>query len=181
MAATPDALFAFLDRCGIAHETVRHPPLFTVEESKRLRGVIPGAHVKNLFLKDKKGGLFLVSAVEDTVIDLKSFHALVGAQGRVSFGSADLLGEVLGVAPGSVTPFAALNDRDRRVRVVLDARLLAHERINVHPLVNDMTTGVSREGLLAFFAATGHEPLLLDLHAPESRSSVAEAAPKSHL
>jgi len=181
MAATPDELFAFLDRCGIAHETVRHPPLFTVEESKRLRGVIPGAHVKNLFLKDKKGGLFLVSAVEDTAIDLKTFHALVGAQGRVSFGSAELLGEALGVEPGSVTPFAAFNDREKRVGVILDARLLAHERINVHPLVNTMTTGVSRAGLLAFFAATGHAPRIVDLHAPESRVSVAEPAGTSHL
>jgi Ala-tRNA(Pro) deacylase len=160
MPAMPQDLFAFLDRLGIAHETQHHPAVFTVEESKRLRGVLPGAHVKNLYLKDKKSRLFLISAVEDTRIDLKKVHEVIGGNGRVSFGSAESLREVLGVEPGSVTPFAAINDTAGQVTVVLDARLMEHERINVHPLVNTMTTGVSREGLLAFLRATGHEPVV---------------------
>src|SRR5215213_5736607 len=110
MAATPDELFAFLDRLGIAHATVSHPPLFTVEESRALRGSIPGGHTKNLFLKDKRGALFLVVAEEDAVLDLKGLHRLVGATGRLSFGAAELLREVWGVEPGSVTPFGAIND-----------------------------------------------------------------------
>ncbi|MEJ1934156.1 prolyl-tRNA synthetase associated domain-containing protein [Nostoc sp. NIES-2111] len=159
--ATPDDLFAALDALGIRHETQHHPAVFTVEESKRLRGQLPGAHVKNLFVKDKKSRLFLVSALEDTRIDLKRVHEIIGGSGRVSFGSAELLGEGLGVEPGSGTPFAAINDRDGRVTVVLDRRLLEHARINVHPLVNTMTTGVSREDLVRFLASTGHEPLIL--------------------
>ena len=113
MPATPDDLFAFLDRLGIAHATVTHPPLFTVEESQALRGKIPGGHSKNLFLRDKKGALFLVSALEDAAIELKSLHRTLGANGRFSFGSADLMRETLGIEPGAVTPFAALNDTGR--------------------------------------------------------------------
>ena len=171
MPATPEELFARLDALGIAHETQHHPAVFTVDESKRLRGVLPGAHVKNLFLKDKKSRLFLISAVEDTRIDLKKVHELIGGSGRVSFGSGDLLLEVLGVEPGSVTPFAAINDTLGRVTVVLDERLMTHDRINVHPLVNTMTTGVGREALLAFLRHTGHEPLVIALASPELQES----------
>ena len=163
MPATPESLFAALAKLGVAVETVEHPAVFTVEESKRLRGELPGAHVKNLFVKDKKGRLFLISALEDTVIDLKKVHELIGGSGRVSFGSADLLMDVLGVTPGSVTPLAAINDTQGRATVVLDARLMEHERINVHPLVNTMTTGLSREGLLRFLQSTGHEPLVVEI------------------
>ncbi len=158
MPATPAELFAYLDRLGIPHSTVTHPPLFTVEQSQALRGQIPGGHTKNLFLRDKKGALYLVTALEDATIDLKSLHRRLGASGRFSFGSADLLRETLGVEPGAVTPFAALNDAGKRVTVVLDQVLLRHEAINCHPLVNTMTTTVPREGLLKFLAATGHPP-----------------------
>ena len=113
MPATPDDLFAYLDRLGIAHATVTHPPLFTVEESQALRGKIPGGHTKNLFLRDKKGALFLVSTLEDAAIELKSLHRTLGANGRFSFGSADLMRETLGIEPGAVTPFAAINDTAR--------------------------------------------------------------------
>src|SRR3989449_9732469 len=109
MPATPAELFAFLDRLGIAHVTVTHPALFTVEQSQALRGTIPGGHTKNLFLKDKKGALYLVTALEDATIELKSLHRLVGASGRFSFGPADLLREALGVESGAVTPFGAIN------------------------------------------------------------------------
>jgi Ala-tRNA(Pro) deacylase len=156
MPATPSDLFAFLDKLGIAHQTVTHAPLFTVEQSQALRGTIPGGHTKNLFLKDKKGALFLVTAQEDAVIELKSLHRLIGASGRFSFGSADLMRATLGIEPGAVTPFAAMNDSERRVTVVLDAALMRHGTINAHPLVNTMTTSVASADLLRFLGATGH-------------------------
>jgi Ala-tRNA(Pro) deacylase len=145
MPATPADLFALLDRLGIAHVSVSHAALFTVEQSRALRGQIPGGHTKNLFLKDKRGEFYLVVAPEDAAIALKSLHQRLGA-GRFSFGSAEAMRELL--EPGSVTPFAAVNDTKGRVRVVLDAALLAHEVLNFHPLVNTMTTSISREGLL---------------------------------
>ncbi len=169
---TATDLFRDFETLGIGHETVEHPAVFTVEESKRLRGELPGAHVKNLFVKDKKGRLFLISAVEDTQIDLKRIHEIIGGSGRVSFGSADLLREVLGVEPGSVTPLAAVNDTAGRVTVVLDDRLMEHERINVHPLVNTMTTGLSRPDLVAFLEWTGHPPMVATI-----RSMPEEAGP----
>src|SRR3974377_1495921 len=101
MAATPEDLFALLDLLGIAHRTVTHVPLFTVEQSRALRGSIPGAHTKNLFLKDKKGALVLLTALEDAVIELKSLHRRLGGSGRFSFGSAELMRETLGVGPGA--------------------------------------------------------------------------------
>jgi Ala-tRNA(Pro) deacylase len=157
-AQTPDQLFAFLDSLGIAHKTVTHPPVFTVDEARELRGQLPGGHTKNLFLRDKKHELYLVVAPEDALIDLKGLHRLLGANGRFSFGSADLLGEVLGVTPGSVTPFAAINDTEARVTVVLDAPLMEHETLNYHPLTNTMTTAISRDDLVKFLEATGHPP-----------------------
>jgi Ala-tRNA(Pro) deacylase len=153
-----DDLFALLDRLGIAHATVTHPPLFTVEQSQALRGTIPGGHTKNLFLRDKKGSLFLVSALEDAVVDLKSLHRRLGAGGRFSFGSADVMRATLGIEPGAVTPFAAINDTEGKVSVVLDAALMQHATINCHPLVNTMTTSIASRDLLRFLEAAGHPP-----------------------
>jgi Ala-tRNA(Pro) deacylase len=158
MPTTPDDLFAYLDRLGIAHPTVNHPPLFTVEQSQALRGTIPGGHTKNLFLKDKKGALFLVTALENATIELKSLHRLLGATGRFSFGPADLMRQMLGVEPGAVTPFGAINDIAGQVTVVLDVALMEQATINAHPLVNTMTTSIARDDLLKFLRATGHEP-----------------------
>jgi Ala-tRNA(Pro) deacylase len=166
MPATPADLFAFLDKLGISHPTVTHPPLFTVEQSQTLRGTIPGGHTKNLFLKDKKGALFLVTAPEDAAIELKSLHRLLGASGRFSFGAADLMRETLGIEPGAVTPFAAMNDTGRRVTVVLDAALMQHDIINCHPLTNTMTTSIGRADLLKFLEATGHPPLIATVAEP---------------
>jgi Ala-tRNA(Pro) deacylase len=163
MAMTPADFLARLDAMGIAHETISHPAVFTVAESKELRGTIPGAHTKNLFLKDKKGQLFLVTAVENTLIDLKRLHEVIGGSGRVSFGSADQLMEHLGVEPGSVTAFGVINDTAGRVSMILDRRLMACGRINGHPLVNTMTTGVARDDLIRFLTAVGHPPRILDV------------------
>jgi Ala-tRNA(Pro) deacylase len=157
MPATPDDLFAFLDRLAIAHTTVTHAPLFTVEQSQALRGTIPGGHTKNLFLKDKRDAVFLVVAPEQGSVDLKTLHHKLGA-GRFSFGSADLMLELLGVTPGAVTAFGVINDKSARVNVVLDAGLMQNAILNCHPLVNTMTTSIPREGLLRFFEATGHTP-----------------------
>jgi Ala-tRNA(Pro) deacylase len=158
MPAAPDDLFAYLDRLGIAHKTVTHPAVFTVEEARELRGAVAGGHTKNLFLRDKKGAAFLVVALENAAIELKSLHRLLGASGRFSFGSAELMRELLGVEPGSVTPFAAINDTAGRVMVVLDAAMMAHDVLNFHPLVNTGTTTISRDGLVKFLEATGHRP-----------------------
>jgi Ala-tRNA(Pro) deacylase len=160
MPATPDDLFALLDRLGVAHRTVDHPALFTVEQSRALRGAIPGGHTKNLFLKDKRDAVFLVVALEDAAIDLRTLHRRLDA-GRFSFGSAALLREVWGVEPGAVTPFGAINDTAHRVSVVLDEAMMRHAMLNYHPLVNTMTTTISREGLVQFLQATGHEPRIV--------------------
>jgi len=163
MPATPSDLFTFLDKLAIPHATVTHPALFTVEQSRELRGTIPGAHTKNLFLKDKKDALFLVTALEDAVIELKSLHRRLSASGRFSFGSADLMRATLGIEPGAVTPFAAMNDIDRRVGVVLDAALMRHVTVNCHPLVNTMTTSIAGTDLLRFLEATGHPPRIVPI------------------
>jgi Ala-tRNA(Pro) deacylase len=161
-----DALFRRLDALGIAHETHRHPPVFTVEEAKALRGTLPGAHVKNLFLRDKKKRIWLVTALEERQIDLKALKRRLGAQGSLSFGTAELLLEVLGVQPGAVTPFGILNDRSGRASVVLDKGALEKGRVNAHPLRNDMTTAVSPDGLLRFLEAEGHPPEIVDFGRP---------------
>jgi Ala-tRNA(Pro) deacylase len=157
----PQQLFARLDALGIAHRTVEHPPVFTVEEAKALRGDLPGHHIKNLFLRNKKEEMWLVVAIEDRTIDLKRLGERLGA-GRLSFGSPDRLRRQLGVEPGSVTPLALVNDRDRVVRLALDRGLADGGPINAHPLTNTMTTALSGPDLLRFFAATGHEPRWLD-------------------
>jgi Ala-tRNA(Pro) deacylase len=168
MPASPQELFAYLDGLGIAHQTVNHPPVFTVEEARTLRGALACGHTKNLFLRDKKGALYLVVAPEDAAIELKSLHRIVGASGRFSFGSAELLRETLGVEPGSVTPFAAINDQAGRVMVVLDAAMMTHDVLNFHPLVNTGTTTISRQGLLKFLEATGHRARIEAVSVPRA-------------
>ena len=163
---TPEQLFARLDALGIAHRTYTHPPVFTVAEAVALRGQLPGGHCKSLFLKDKRGGLWLVVALEEREVDLKRLAARLGAP-RFSFGNAELLYEVLGVRPGSVTPFALINDREQRVQVVLDRGMLQRDPLNYHPLENDRTTAIAPGDLLRFIAACGHEPVVLDLDARE--------------
>jgi Ala-tRNA(Pro) deacylase len=166
MPATPEEMFAYLDQLGIATTTVTHPPLFTVEQSRDLRGEIEGAHTKNLFLIDRKDRLFLIVAEEDAEIDLKHLHRRIGASGRLSFGKPELLLETLGVEPGSVTPFGAINDRDGRVAVLIDAALAAQDTMNCHPLVNTRTTRLAVADLLRFLRETGHEPHILPVSGP---------------
>jgi Ala-tRNA(Pro) deacylase len=164
MPATPEELLARLDDLGIASTTHRHPPVFTVEESRNLRGALPGGHCKSLFLKDKKGAMWLVVVLEDRAVDLKALRARLGAK-NLSFGRPERLFEVLGVEPGAVTPFALLNDSEQRVTVVLDKEMLAHDPLNYHPLSNEATTAIAPGDLLAFIADCGHVPTILDFDA----------------
>lgn len=154
-------LLARLDALGIASTTSDHPPLHTVEESRALRGAIEGAHCKNLFLKDRKDALFMVVALENAEIELKTVHTLIGGSGKVSFGKPELLWEVLGVVPGSVTPFAAINDTAGRVKIVLDAAMMAEPVLNFHPLENTATTTIARADLVRFLEAVGHPPAVV--------------------
>ena len=155
---SPEELFQRLDELGIAYKTTHHEALFTVEQSQEIRGKIPGAHNKNLFLRDKKKQNWLVCALEDKYIDLIRLAGVIGSA-RLSFGSAIRLEETLGVKPGSVTAFALINDPECRVKVVLDRAMLAHKQVNFHPLDNTMTTTISSRDLLRFVAACGHKPL----------------------
>lgn len=161
MPKTPDDLMAFLCSLGIEVTSHSHPPVFTVEESRDICGQIPGAHTKNLFLRDRKNRYFLVTVEQDAVVDLKTIHTLIGASGRVSFGSAEKMLELLGVTPGSVTLFGLVNDADHEVTVVLDEALMQSEIINGHPLHNAGTLSIIRRDLLRFLEATGHQPLIL--------------------
>lgn len=160
--ATEDALFAVLEHLGIETATHRHPPVFTVAESRDLRGILPGVHCKSLFMKDKKGVLWLVVVLEDRKLDLKILGDVIGSA-RLSFARPERLMEYLGVTPGSVTPFALINDRECRVRVILDAEIATADLANFHPLSNDATTAIQPDDLLRFIAHCGHESQIVDL------------------
>jgi Ala-tRNA(Pro) deacylase len=160
MALTSDELLERLNALGIAAATHEHPPLRTVEEAKRLRGELPGGHVKNLFLRGKQDRYWLFTTLEDTTIDLKALAIQLGA-GRFSFGSAAALEAKLGILPGAVSPLAAINDAAGEVTVVLDEALLANDLLNVHPLRNDRTTALSPRDLVRALEACGHAPLIL--------------------
>ena len=162
MVADRNALFARLTELGIPTTTVQHAPVFTVEESAELRTSLPGAHTKNLFLTDKDGRLVLVVAKDDTRVDLKALAKMLGA-GRFSFGKPELLAAVLGVPPGSVTPFALINPSAAEVRVVVDQALMPFAEVNCHPLENTATTRLATKDLIRFIEACGHEPSILQL------------------
>ena len=162
MLITREQMLAYLRELGIEQRTTLHPPVFTVEQAQEHTRHLDGGHCKNLFLKDKKGRLWLVTCLDEQRVDLSRLAKLLGAA-RLSFASAELLTEVLGVAPGSVTPLAIANDTGARVTSVLDTKLLAHEKVNCHPLENDATTTLASVDLLRFIRSTGHEPVLLDL------------------
>lgn len=159
---TPEQLQSRLTELGLECETISHQPVFTVEESQSVRGNMPGGHSKNLFLKDKKGVLWLVVCEEDRPVDMKALRKVIGAA-NLSFGKPDLLLEVLGITPGSVTPFALINDREQKVRVVLDAGLMAHTELHFHPLTNAATTRISPDDLLVFIRSCGHQPEIVEI------------------
>ena len=156
MQASPEDLFAYLDALSIAHTTRWHEPLFTVEQSAGLKAEMPGAHTKNLFLRDANGALVLIAAEAHNPLKLNQLHKVIGTR-RLSFGPAELMTEVLGVVPGSVTVFALMNDTGGRVRFLVDSVLAAAETVNFHPLVNTGTTAISQADFRRFVDATGHE------------------------
>lgn len=160
-------LLALLEERGYETTTVEHPPLFTVADSQELRGSIEGGHTKNLFLRDKKGNVFLLTAEEDTPVDLKQLHKKLGGASRFSFGKPELLMRLLGVIPGAVTALGLVNDREGSVNFAIDKRLMRHDRINCHPLTNEATTTIARDDLIDFARHTGHEPQIVDLEANE--------------
>ncbi len=162
LPTSPEQLLQRLKDLGIESMTHEHPPLLTVEDSKRLRGDLPGGHCKNLFLKDKKDRYWLVVTSEDRKVDIKALDAKLGAA-RLSFASPERLWNVLGVRPGSVTPFALINDKERKVQVILDAAMMRESLLNYHPLVNTKTTAIKPADLVRFIEACGHQPATLNL------------------
>ncbi len=162
MSATQEDLFALFDKLGVETTTQRHAAVFTVEESRALRGELAGGHCKSLFLKDKKGALWLVVTLEDRAVDMKALRHVIGSA-ALSFAKPELLREVLGVEPGSVTPFALVNDTAGRVNVVLDAEMMDFELLNYHPLVNTATTAIGAKDLQKFIGACGHEARILKI------------------
>lgn len=161
---TPDDLLSLLDRMGVAHDTRTHSPVFRVDERDPVVDAMPGAHTKNLFLKDAKDRLWLVSAEQQATVDLKALPAVIGSA-RLSFGSPERLWAALGVRPGSVSALALVNDPEHRVTFVLDRTLAEAERVNFHPLANHMTSGLTAANFRAFLAGIGVEPLVVDLAA----------------
>ena len=151
-----------LEALGISTTTVEHPAVFTVEEAKSLRGDLSGGHSKNLLLKDKKGQLWLIIALEDREINLKALRKSIGSA-QLSFAKPELLNEVLGLRPGSVSPFGVINDTSGRVNVVLDKALMTYKVLNFHPMTNTATTQITPKGLESFLRYTGHCPLVADL------------------
>ena len=167
--ARPEDLLRRLDELDIPHQTATHAPVFTVEEAKAVRDDLPGGHTKNLFLRNKKGDMWLVVCQEDRLVDLKALARHLGA-GRFSFSSADRLRRFLGVEPGAVSPFAVINDKLARVKVVVDLAVLGYERVNFHPLDNSMTTAIAGDDLMKFLRAEGHAPEVTDLGAWEHKA-----------
>lgn len=166
------ALLATLADLGVAYNLYHHKPVFTVAESLDIERDIPGAHCRNLFVRDKKETMFLVVARNETMIDLKKLSTLLGC-GRLSFGSAERLWQYLGVRPGSVCPFSIINDKDKAVTIVLDKTMMQNDIVNYHPMENHMTVGLSPDDLVKFIKQAGHEPVILDLApaAPDKEES----------
>ena len=168
MPATPDQLLNILRDMGFDTTTTRHEAVFTVAQSEGLHQQIQGGHTKNLFVKDKKSNYFLLVIEQGAKVDLNRLHPIIGAKSRVSFAKAEPLMEYLGVSPGSVTAFSVINDKENRVQLIIDKPLLDHQKINCHPLTNEMTTTICREDLLTFLAKMNHQPQILQISQPIS-------------
>jgi len=162
LPTTPDALMAILKSLGIEFTVHHHKAVFTVAEAMEVEHDIAGAHCRNLFLRDKKKNNFLVVLRDKTEIDIKKLQPLIGAD-KLSFGSADRLMEYLGVRPGSVCPYAIINDKNNDVKIVLEKGMMDEMRVNYHPLINTMTIGCAPSDLLRFIESTGHIPHIVDL------------------
>jgi Ala-tRNA(Pro) deacylase len=160
MPASRDVLFERFKSLGIETRTLDHAPVFTVDQAKLVHDDMPGGHCKNLFCKDEKGVLWLIVALEDAVINLKAAPAKIGSK-RLTFGKPEVLLEVLGVEPGSVTPFGLINDTENRITVILDEAMMRQTPLNFHPLKNDATTAITPDDLLKFITSCGHRPRIV--------------------
>jgi Ala-tRNA(Pro) deacylase len=161
---SPEKLLQALDDLGLKTSTHRHEAVFRVGEGEGIKDALPGAHTKNLFLKDDKGKLWLISAEQTTRINLKALPRVIGS-GRLSFGSEARLFDALGVRPGSVTALALINDPGHRVTFVLDRVLAEADIVNFHPLTNTATTALSQADFRSFLAALKREPVVVDFTA----------------
>lgn len=161
---TRTSLLTHLNELGITIQTHDHPPVFTVEEARAHTSFLPGAHVKNLFLKDKAGGLWLVTCLDEQLVKVNGLSRLLGSP-RFSFAKPDVLREHLGIEPGSVTPFALINNENKQVKFVMDRQLLNYELMNVHPLVNTATVSLSPQDVVKFATTLGFDPIFVDLDA----------------
>jgi len=173
-AVAEEKLFDFLSALGISTETYQHTPVFTVEEAQAARSTVPGGmaggHAKSLFIRDKKKRRALVMVHEDRRVDLTSLAQLIGLN-RVSFGSKNSLMDMLGVIPGSVTPFSLVNAQVKdgaapQMIVALDKKLMAEDPLWFHPLHNAATTAIAGRDLINFIKACGYAPLVIDLDSP---------------
>ena len=162
LPTSSEDLLAKFEQLGISVDLHEHQAVFTVSESEKLKQDIPGLHCRNLFLRDKKKKMYLVVAANETAIDLKKLQPLIGSD-RLSFGSADRLWENLGVRPGSVCPFAIINDTDNNVQIVLDDKMMHADIVCYHPMENHLTVGLKPEDLLKFIKNCAHEALILDM------------------
>lgn len=171
LPTSPQKLLSILDSESIHYDFFEHEPVFTVAESDKINANIPGTHCRNLFLRDKKKRNYLIVAANKTHIDLKKLEALIGSA-RLSFGSAERLWEYLGVRPGSVCPFAIINDKDRQVKVFLDKYMMDQDIVNYHPIDNGMTIGLKPSDLIKFLSKHHQKPEILDLTpaAPDAKN-----------
>jgi Ala-tRNA(Pro) deacylase len=160
MPASRSDLLNRLKTLGIETTIRGHPPVYTVEEARALRGAIPGGHCKNLFLKDESNAVWLIVCLEDASIDLKALPMKIGSK-RLSFGKPGLLMNVLGVEPGSVTPFGLINDASARTHVILDEPMMQEDLLNYHPLRNDATATIRATDLVSFIRSCGHSPRIV--------------------
>ena len=163
MPASESDLLCLFEHLNIETNTTYHAPMYTVEESQALRGELQGGHCKSLFLKDKKHNFLLVVMSEDQRLDIKALSqsSLLNV-GRLSFASADRMVDMLGVTPGSVTPFSLVNVTNKELSVVLDAGMLKHDYLNYHPLHNEATTTILKDDLLKFINHFGFSPIVID-------------------
>jgi Ala-tRNA(Pro) deacylase len=158
------ALDQLFSKLGVVPISIEHPPVHTVEEALPYWSALEGVHTKNLMLKGAKGGLWLVCVPTDRRLDLKALAAHVGAK-KFSFASAETLDAALGVAQGSVSPLALINDPGNAVQLVLDAKMLQQARITVHPLTNTATVSLTSADFVKVVEAMGHRPEIVDFDA----------------
>ncbi len=166
LAATPDDVFLALDRLGVEHQTIVHAPLYTVEEAQTVKYGLEGAHTKNLFLRNKKGRMFLLVLPHDLRVDLKALrNQLKLTGGQLAFASTERLGKFLGVVPGSVSPLAAINDHGGKVSIYIEQSLLDQSLIYLHPCRNTHSTCIKTADLLRVLEAWGHRAQVVSLPA----------------